>query len=201
MATTIRVAEGDLTESDATVLVNASNTNAVLGTGVSGAMRRACGAGYQKQILAELQAQRGGPMEPGEVLITGAGTHPAARWVAHVAVMDYREGFTAQSYPDEATVERGCRALWDRLEALGEQLSVAMVALGAGTGNLGLRRSVEIACTTLEEHLARTQASAIAQVTFFGYTLPEFLVTLEVVREHFEVPLDCIPEELRHGPG
>jgi O-acetyl-ADP-ribose deacetylase (regulator of RNase III) len=114
--------------------------------------------------------------------------------------MDYRQGFTAQSYPEEATVERGCRALWDRLEALGEQgSSVAMVALGAGTGNLGLRRSVEIACRTLREHLARTPVSALGAVTFFGYTLPEFLVTLEVVREHFEVPEDCIPDELRHA--
>jgi len=73
------------------------------------------------------------------------------------------------------------------------RLTVAMVALGAGTGNLGLRRSVELACSTLDAH----REGRIAEVRFYGYELHEFLVTLEVVREHFVVPEDCVPPELR----
>ena len=120
-------------------------------------------------------------MQPGQVLITDAGAHPTARWVAHVAVMDYRQGFTAASYPTPELVERACKALWQAIEAIGEKsLSVAMVALGAGTGNLGLRRSMEIACTTLAEHLSTRPEGAIGDVTFYGYELHEFLVTLEV---------------------
>ncbi|MBI5543740.1 MAG: macro domain-containing protein [Deltaproteobacteria bacterium] len=198
MARTIRVAQGDLTEGEALLLVNASNTNAALGTGVSGAIRRACGAGYQKRIQQALQDRFNGPMEPGQVLVTDAGSHPKARWVAHVAVMDYRQGFTGSSFPTEETIERGCRNLWQAVEELGaKEVSVAMVALGAGTGNLGLRRSVEIGCRTLAEHLSKNPQSAIGDVTFYGYELHEFVVTLEVVREHFAVPEECIPEELR----
>jgi len=198
MARTIRVVEGDLTEGDALVLVNASNTNAMLGTGVSGAIRRACGRGYQKRLQEALQQRFGGAMEPGQVMITDAGAHPKARWIAHVAVMDYRQGFTGGSYPTLAVLEAGCRNLWQAIEGIGTRpLSVAMVALGAGTGNIGLRNSVEMACRTLKEHLAANPDSALGDVTFYGYELPEFVVTLEVVRGHFDVPLECVPEELR----
>jgi O-acetyl-ADP-ribose deacetylase (regulator of RNase III) len=195
---TVRVIEGDLTQGRERLLVNASNTNGLLGTGVSGAIRRACGPGFQKKVAAALVERFGGPMQPGQVLVTDAGAHPTARWIAHVAVMDYRDGFTADSYPSPELVEHACVNLWEALEAIGErELSVAMVALGAGTGNLGVRRSVEIACRTLAEHLVAHPTSAIGDVTFYGYELHEFVVTLEVVREWFEVPLECIPEELR----
>ena len=86
----IFIKEGSLTDGDESVLVNASNTNAQLGTGVSAAIRQACGKGYQEKIFAALEEKFHGPMKPGEVLLTDAGTHPRAAWVAHVAVMDYR---------------------------------------------------------------------------------------------------------------
>ena len=40
--------------------------NANLGSGVSGAIRMACGAGYQHHVHNELQARKGRPMEPGD---------------------------------------------------------------------------------------------------------------------------------------
>ena len=40
MPLTIEVVQGSLTDGDERVLVNASNTNAMLGSGVSGAIRR-----------------------------------------------------------------------------------------------------------------------------------------------------------------
>ena len=110
------IKQGSLTDGDETVLVNASNTNAQLGTGVSAAIRQACGAGYQEKVLAALEHEFHGPMQPGQVLLTHAGTHPRAIWVAHVAVMDYREGHTAKSAPTLDTIRAGCARLcaWSR---------------------------------------------------------------------------------------
>jgi len=118
--------------------VNASNTIGQLGTGVSAAIRRACGAGFQG-VIHDALAARGGETAPGAVWLTHAGTHPRARFVAHVAVMDYRED-VAQRAPDAARIQRASAALWTVLETLPlHEVSVGMVALGVGTGGLGER--------------------------------------------------------------
>jgi len=182
----ITVVRGSLTDGKETLLVNASNTNVALGTGVSGAIRRACGEGYQEHIEALLHASHGGPMDPGNVLITDAGEHPTARWVAHVAVMDYRRGFTGQSFPTLEVIRRCCTNLWKAVAELPEDVTVAMVGLGAGTGQLGVRKPTEIACETL---LARAPAR-VTGVTFYGFTLPEFLAMVATVTRFFPAA-DC----------
>lgn len=193
------VKQGSLTDGDELVLVNAANTNVALGSGVSGAIRGACGPGYQDRIFEQLNARYGGPMEPGHVLVTDAGAHPTARYVAHVAVMDYRQGFNSSSYPDPARIEACCRNLWTALEAIEDEatLSVAMVGLGAGTGNLGARIPTELACRTLQEHLERQPQSRIERVVYYGFQLFEYMAMLEVVSSFFEVPPETVPQEAR----
>lgn len=178
----LAVREGSLVDGDELVLVNASNTNAQLGSGVSSAIRGACGPGYQQALFDALAQEFGGPMAPGSVMVTHAGQHPRARWVAHVAVMDYREGFTAKSFPTVELLRAACATLWRRLEALdGDELSVAMVALGAGTGGLGVADSTRAGLDTLLAHHAAHPASKVRRVTFYGYALPEFLAMAKVV--------------------
>jgi len=192
----VAVVQGSLTEGEELVLVNASNTNVQLGTGVSGAIRRACGKGYQAHIVDELNATFGGPMSQGEVLVTDAGAHPHARWVAHVAVMDYRDGFTGDSFPTLETIRLACVRLWSAIEGMGERdLSVAMVALGAGTGNLGVRAPTEIACATLADHVAKHPDSAITRVVFYGFEATEYLAMADVVTQfHPEVAETLSPD-------
>ncbi|QSQ14154.1 macro domain-containing protein [Myxococcus landrumensis] len=193
----VEVAQGNLAEGDARVLVNASNTNVQLGSGVSGAIRRACGPGFQERIVTAMRERFGGPMAPGEVLVTDAGTHPTAKWVAHVAVMDYREGMHGGSFPDLARVQSSCAKLWEALELIEDtNLSVAMVALGTGTGGLGLRDSVEVACVTLTEHLRARAHTRLDRVVFYGYSLPEYAATVEVVSRFFALPEGSVPQEV-----
>lgn len=189
MTRKFHVAEGSLTDGSSLLLVNAANTNVNLGSGVSGAIRRACGVGYQEHLHQALEARFGGPMEPGAVLVTDAGSHPTARYVAHVAVMDYRQGFTVQSFPTPALLERCYANLWQAIETITAEpfVSVAAVALGAGTGNIALRESVEIGCGTLAAHLAQVAPSRIDDVTFYGYDLVEYRVVREVVAAHFPI--------------
>jgi O-acetyl-ADP-ribose deacetylase (regulator of RNase III) len=189
----IEVRQGSVTDADVDVLVNASNTLGRLGAGVSAAIRAACGAGFQDVIDAALRA-RGGATEPGAVWLTHAGTHPRARFVAHVAVMDYRGGHIAGQLPDASRVQRASRALWQVLETLPQPVSVGMVALGAGTGRLGERLPTELACKTLRAHLASCSTTKIERVVFHGYTVGEYANVADVVAQHFDVD---IPDDVR----
>ncbi len=192
--------QGSLTDGDESVLVNASNTNAQLGTGVSAAIRQACGKGYQENVLAALERHFKGPMRPSEVLLTHAGTHPRAVWVAHVAVMDYREGFSATSHPTVDTIRMACERLWDVVETIpgaGAQ-SVAMVALGAGTGNLGVAEPTRIAAQTLKAHVAIHTNTRIERVAFYGFQLPDYVAMAHVLAVEFpEVKAQLPPEVLK----
>ena len=145
----VQLHRGSLTDGHESVLVNASNTNCKLGTGVSGALSRSCGPRFQEQISLELTRKYGGPMKPGQVLVTHAGKHPRARWVAHVAVMDYREGFSGASFPSQGTIRTGCESLWDAVGTIvgTGPLSVAVVAndlpLSIAWGPMGCYTSIE----------------------------------------------------------
>jgi O-acetyl-ADP-ribose deacetylase (regulator of RNase III) len=194
----VTVQQGSIADADADVLVNASNTILRLGSGVSAAIRASCGRGFQEELDALLAARHPGGLEPGAVVITGAGTHRRARWVAHVAVMDYRDRPDAQPLPTLARIERGTRALWQQVESLpSPAVSVAIVALGAGTGGLGLRDSVEIACRTLQAHLEAHPASRITHVTFVAWALHEHANTIAVVHRHFPQDLAALDPDLR----
>lgn len=183
----ITIKQGNLAAGTETVLVNASNTNGTLGSGASAAIRKACGAQTFQGVVSEaLYARFKGPMAPGEVLMTHAGEHRTAKWVAHVAVMDYRHGYSAESPPLE-TIRTGCEKLWASVERLPgvEKHSIAMVALGAGTGGLGVVEPTRIEAETLATHLKLFPASRIERVTFYGYLDHEYVAIADVVRSVF----------------
>jgi O-acetyl-ADP-ribose deacetylase (regulator of RNase III) len=193
VAMRIAVVQGSLTEGNETLLVNASNTNVSLGSGVSAAIRSACGSGYQDHISRELEKVHGGPMLPGQVLVTDAGKHPRARWVAHVAVMDYREGFTGSSFPTLDVIRACCTNLVRAIDALPERVTIAMVALGGGTGQLGVREPTRIACEALRDY----GGAKIEGCTFYGYQLFEYAAVADVVCQVFPAVLESIPTAVR----
>jgi O-acetyl-ADP-ribose deacetylase (regulator of RNase III) len=199
MAPKIEFVQGSLTDGGETVLVNASNTGATLGSGVSGAIRRACGPAFQGQVHEALQAKFKGPMEPGQVLITHAGAHPRAKWVAHVSVMDYRQGMGPQSFPTLDTIKRGCERLWEALETVpgGEPLSVGMVALGAGTGDLGVAEPTRLAAETLKAHASAFPHSHIERVRFYGYLDHELWPIAEALVKVFPEIRPTLPANIQ----
>ena len=194
----VSLTRGSLTDGHESVLVNASNTNCSLGTGVSGAISRSCGPRFQEQVSLELSRKFGGPMKPGQVLITHSGKHPRARWVAHVAVMDYREGFSGASFPSNGTIRTCCESLWDGIETIvgNGPLSVAMVALGGGTGNLGVREPMRIAAETLKAHAAIHKNTRIEKVVFYGYLEQEYVAMAEVLLEMFPEISGSLPKDV-----
>ncbi|MGH2899789.1 MAG: macro domain-containing protein, partial [Solirubrobacteraceae bacterium] len=76
----ILLSEGDLTALAVDAIVNAANTELVLGSGVAGAIRTRGGASIQAECDAH------GPIGLGEAALTGAG-ELAAKHVIHAAAM------------------------------------------------------------------------------------------------------------------
>src|SRR5215510_4204887 len=80
----IEIRQGDITDQpDIDAIVNAANTDLVLGSGVAGAIRRKGG-----DIIDE-EGQRQAPIRLGEAAITTAGKLPN-KYVIHAAAMGYR---------------------------------------------------------------------------------------------------------------
>src|SRR5688500_6228190 len=79
----IEVVEGDITQIEADVIVNAANSTLLGGGGVDGAIHRAAGPSLLKEcrrLRREPQYQRG--LQIGRAVHTGAG-NLSARWVIH----------------------------------------------------------------------------------------------------------------------
>ncbi len=126
----ITLVEGDLTQQDVDAIVNAANSDLVLGSGVAGAIARGAGPA----VAAECAAI--GPIGVGEAAITGAGRLPF-RHVIHAAGMPPGGRATPES------VDRSLEAAL----ALAVQAGVrrlAVPAIGAGVGGLGLQTCAEI---------------------------------------------------------
>ena len=76
----ISLREGDITENAVDAIVNAANSDLVLGSGVAGAIREKGGASIQQECDAI------GPIDVGDAAVTTAGELPA-RYVIHAAGM------------------------------------------------------------------------------------------------------------------
>ena len=120
--TVIELSRGDITTWRGDAIVNAANTELVMGGGVAAAIAARAGATVQQEALEHA------PIAPGEVARTRAGLLPA-KFVFHAAVMG----------PDRRTdgniVARATRAALAAAEAIGLK-SIAFPALGTGLGRI-----------------------------------------------------------------
>ncbi|RPJ75178.1 MAG: hypothetical protein EHM24_04770, partial [Acidobacteria bacterium] len=140
MSGRIAIVEGDLTAQSVDAIVNAANSQLVLGAGVAGAIRARGGPSIQAECDAH------GPIEVGGAALTGAGALPA-RHVIHAATMP----------PGGAASETSVRsAMRSALELAAQRglKSVAVPALGAGIAGFPLQRCAEILIEEARRHLA-----------------------------------------------
>jgi len=121
---------GDITEAEADAIVNASNTDLVLGAGVAGAIRRRGGKAVQTAC------DRLAPIPLGESVRTTGGALPQPH-VIHAAVMEW--GGAAS----EASI-RDCTRSALRVAAENSVRRIAFPALGTGVGGFSLRNCAEI---------------------------------------------------------
>jgi len=164
----ITLSEGDITEQTVDAIVNAANSELVLGAGVAGAIRGKGGPSIQAECDAI------GPIAVGDAAVTGAG-ELGARFVIHAAGMP--PGGTA----DEASVRGSVRR---SLEVANERgcASVAIPAIGAGIGGFSVQRCAEILIAEARAHLAGETTVEEVRFVLFG----------EPVYRVFEGVLDAV---------
>ena len=150
----ITVFEGDITEQEVDAVVNAANSQLVLGAGVAGAIREKGGP----TIQAECDAH--GPIAVGEAALTGAGELPA-RFVIHAAGMA----------PGGAADENSIRSSLRHALALAAErgcASVAVPAIGAGIGGFAAQRCAEALIEEARQHLAGEPRVEEVRFVLFG---------------------------------
>jgi O-acetyl-ADP-ribose deacetylase (regulator of RNase III) len=153
--TRIVTRQGDLTEAGCEAVVNAANTDLILGGGVAGAIRTRGGP----QIQAE--CDRHGPIALGEAAVTSGGKLKA-RYVIHAAGMHLGGRATEESLRDSTrnslkrTVEKGIK-------------SVAFPAIGAGIAGFPMKRCAEVMLEEIRAHLRRERLPERVEMVLFDH--------------------------------
>jgi O-acetyl-ADP-ribose deacetylase len=145
--------QGDLTESDCEAVVNAANTDLMLGAGVAGAIRAKGGP----QIQAE--CDKLGPIALGEAVVTSGGKLKA-RWVIHAAGMHLGGRATAASLRD-STRNSLRRATENGIK------SVAFPAIGTGIAGFPMKRCAEVMLAEIRDHLKRERLPERVELMLF----------------------------------
>ena len=138
--TKIHIEQGDITTYEVDAVVNAANSDLVLGSGVAGAIARRGGP----EIQAE--CDRHGPVEVGGAAITTAGRMPA-KYVIHQASMRLGEQTTAES------LRKSTQAVL-KLAEENDVRTIAFPATGTGVAGFPRRQCAEIMLEEVRKHIA-----------------------------------------------
>ncbi len=164
MGTRIVISQGDITEAEVEAIVNAANTDLMLGAGVAGAIRRKGGPEIAMQCAEH------GPVKLGEAARTGAGTLKA-RYVIHAASM-HLGGVTSAASLRNAVRNSLARAEEKKLKTL------AFPAIGTGVAGFPMKQCAEIMLEEILRHIrGETSLEEIHFVLFDERGLQKFQKT------------------------
>ncbi len=162
----IELRQGDITEVEADAIVNAANTDLILGAGVSGAIGRRGGKVVQDECDRISSAQ------VGEAVVTAAGDLKA-KYVIHAVSMEIGH------FTTESNVALATRNALRRAEEL-KLRTIAFPAIGTGAAALAPEFSARAMLETTADHLAGgTGLDHIFFVLFNEETFEAFRETLE----------------------
>ena len=151
--TRIVTRQGDLTEADCDAVVNAANTDLMLGAGVAGAIRSKGGP----QIQAE--CDQIGRIPLGEAAVTSGGKLKA-RFVIHAA------GMHLGGRASEESLRNATRNSLRRAAEKGMQ-SVAFPAIGTGVAGFPMKRCAELMLQEIRAHLERESLPQRVELVLF----------------------------------
>lgn len=168
--TRIVTRQGDLTESDCEAVVNAANTDLMLGAGVAGAIRTKGGPRIQAEC------DQIGPIALGEAAVTTGG-NLKARYVIHAAGMHLGGRASERSLRD-ATRNSLRRATEKGIK------SVAFPAIGTGIAGFPIKRCAEVMLEEIRDHLTRERIpERVEMVLLDQAALSAFQEALESMKE------------------
>ena len=174
----IEIRRGDITEQpDIEAIVNAANTDLVLGSGVAGAIRRKGG-----EIIDE-EGRSKGPIGLGEAAVTTAGSLPN-KFVIHAAAMGYRdEDRKVPKKPGtDSSAEIIRNATLNSLR-LADELnlkSIAFPALATGVAGFPVDECAEAMIGAVREYGRIHPESPIDLVVFVLYSESDYETFLSV---------------------
>jgi len=142
----IVIKQGDITRETTDAVVNAANTELVLGAGVAGAIRRSGGPKIQAEC------SRIGPIPLGEAAITTGGDLQA-RWVIHAASMGLGGPLTTERSLRDSVRNSLLRAHEKGLT------SIAFPAIGTGVAGFPVARCAEIMLAEIDRFLREEKTS------------------------------------------
>lgn len=152
------VVQGDVAQQSADCLVNAAGTSLHMGSGVAGALRRGGGEALNDAAVAK------GPVELGEVAVTG-GYDLDAEYVVHAAAMPhYGDGQATAASIEDAT--RNALAAADERDCE----SLVIPALGCGVAGFDLETGARIICETIDAY----ESESLRDVRFIAYGEDDF---------------------------
>ncbi len=159
--------QGDITEMRVDAIVNAANTDLVLGAGVAGAIRRKGGPRIEEDC------ERLAPIPLGEAAVTTGGKLNAL-YVVHAASMQLGGQTTADSLR-LATRHSLMRAEEKAIK------SMAFPAIGTGVAGFPMEQCAEIMLTEVLEHLK--MRTSLEKITFVLYDEPALKVFEQMYRK------------------
>ena len=145
--------KGDITELEVDAIVNAANTDLLLGAGVAGAIRTKGGPRIQEEC------DRIGPIRLGEAAVTTAG-NLKAHYVIHAASMEMGEETTANN------LRNSTRNSLLRAEEKGFK-TIAFPAIGTGIAGFPMQDCANIMIGEVLEHLK--SHSSLEKIHFVLY--------------------------------
>jgi O-acetyl-ADP-ribose deacetylase (regulator of RNase III) len=157
-------------------VVNASNNEARLGGGVSGALAVECGPRLQAEMKEQLE-DLGGALDEGDCLVTSAGSSTRFKHVLHVPAVDFR-GPKAVLGPGgvkktvtsmdriRACTEAALRAATELAKENGRPMSVTFPLLGAGAGALTPAQSVTAMVEAIRDFFHEEPEAPIEGIVF-----------------------------------
>ena len=161
MQTKIQFLKGDITEMAVDAIVNAANTDLMLGAGVAGAIRRKGGPRIQEEC------DRLGPVALGGAAVTTGGNLKAL-YVIHAASMRLGGHATASS------LRLATRNTLERAEEKALK-TIALPAIGTGVAGFPVEECARIMIAEILDHLkTRTSLERVYFVLYDGAALQVF---------------------------
>jgi len=163
----IRAYSGSIVDCPTTTIVNAANTKLALGSGVSRAIRNACGGEkFQDECFEAVEEQTGGSLDLGGVAITSGGTSQY-EWILHAATLDFSKG----QYTSKEVVKKCMlNALIVADEIVGDndldEFGVGAPLFGSDVGGLSVAESCEAMCAGLKAFFRGNPDSLINEIVF-----------------------------------
>ena len=162
------IKKGDIfNEKEADFIVNPSNTELILGSGVSGAFRRVCGSLLQKEM------RRFAPIKQAEVAITDCPGHPEYKKALHAAVMDYTSKNPAPSFE---VIKKSLQNI-EKIIKSHSPCKVVLPLMGVGVGGLDKGKVIKI----YKDFFSRN-VNFDCDVVIYGYRDEDF----NLLKKYFE---------------